>query len=99
MPVMQTPTGSIEFSDPNNVPEVFVNGPMNIINMGGLVQITFTTVRPSPDDLFKGSQAPEFRWTVVSRLLMPAELAQQLARTLGENLKAAQPPRAPVGHA
>ena len=31
MPVMQPPTGPIEVSDPNNVPETFVNGPFNIV--------------------------------------------------------------------
>jgi len=31
MPVLQPPSGPIEISDPNNVPELFVNGPFNII--------------------------------------------------------------------
>ena len=35
MPVMQPPKGPIEIVDPNNVPELFVNGPFNIINMEG----------------------------------------------------------------
>ena len=30
MPVMQQPTGPIEISDPNNVPEQFISGPFNI---------------------------------------------------------------------
>jgi hypothetical protein len=93
MPAMQPPTGPIEISDPNNVPELFINGPFNIINMGGMVQIAFTTVRPNANDLFRGSNAPEFRGTVACRLLMPAELAQQLVRTLADNLiKAADQP-------
>jgi hypothetical protein len=44
MPVMQPPTGPIEVSDPNNVPETFVNGPFNIVKGGGLVHLTFTTI-------------------------------------------------------
>ena len=35
MPVMQPPTGPIEVSDPNNVPETFVNGPFNIVKVEG----------------------------------------------------------------
>ena len=91
MPVMQAPTGPIEISDPNNVADLFVNGPFNVLNMGAMVQITFTTVRPNSNDLFSGKTTPEFRGTVACRLLMPAELAQQLVRTLADNLiKAAQ---------
>ena len=55
MPVMQPPTGPIEISDPKNVPETFVSGPFNIMNVGGMVHLTFTTARPNPNDLFKGS--------------------------------------------
>ena len=36
MPVMLPPTGPIEVSDPNNVPEIFVSGPFNIMNAGGI---------------------------------------------------------------
>jgi hypothetical protein len=93
MAIMKPPTGPIEISDPNNVPELFINGPFNIINLGSMVQITFTTVRPDANDLFNGNSAPDFRGTVACRLLMPAEMAQQLARTLVSNLiKAADQP-------
>jgi hypothetical protein len=86
MPVMQPPKGPIEIIDPNNVPELFVNGPFNIINMGGMVQITFTTMRPNANDLFSGKDAPAFRGTVACRLLMPAGLAEQLVRTVADTL-------------
>ena len=92
MPVMQPPTGPIEVSDPNNVPEVFVSGPFNIMNAGGIVHLTFTVARPNPDDLLKGSTTPEFQAIVACRLLMPVEMAQQLSRTLsGAVRNAAQP--------
>ena len=91
MPTMQPPTGPIEISDPNNLPETFVSGPFNIMNAGGMVHLTFTAARPNPNDLFKGSTTPEFQATVACRLLMPLEMAQQLARTLVEGLiKASQ---------
>jgi hypothetical protein len=86
MPVMQPPKGPIEIIDPNDVPELFVNGPFNIINMGGMVQITFTTMRPNANDLFNGKDAPAFRGTVACRLLMPAGLAEQLVRTVADTL-------------
>ena len=95
MPTMQPPTGPIEISDPNNVPETFVSGPFNVMNAGGMVHFTFTTARPNPNDIFKGSTTPEFQATVVCRLLMPMEMTQQLARTLVESLiKASQQTRA-----
>src|SRR5262249_12199109 len=95
MPVMQPPTGPIEISDPNNVPELFVSGPFNIMNVGGMVHITFTTARPNTNDVFKGSATPEFQATVVCRLLMPMEMAQHLTRTLADTvIKASQLTRA-----
>jgi hypothetical protein len=94
MPVMQPPTGPIEVTDPNNVPEQFVSGPFNIMNAGGMVHITLTTTRPNPNDLFRGSTTPEFQATVTCRLLMPMEMAEQLTRTLADTLiKATQASR------
>ena len=91
MPVMLPPTGPIEGSDPNNVSEIFVNGPFNIMNPGGMVLFTFTAARPNPNDLLKGSTTPEFQAIVACRLLMPLEMAQQLSRTLaGSVSKAAE---------
>ena len=75
MPTMQPPAGPIEISDPNNVPEIFVSGPFNIMNAGGRVHFTFS-------DLLKGSTTPEFQAIVACRLVMPLEMAQQLSRTL-----------------
>ena len=40
MPIMHPPTRPIEISDPNNVPEIFVHGPFNIMNAGGIVHFT-----------------------------------------------------------
>ena len=84
MPVMQSPTGPIEVSDPNNVAETFVNGPFNIVKGGGLAHLTFTAIRPNPGDLFKEGNTPGFQATVTCRLLMPVETAEQLSRTLAE---------------
>ena len=86
MPVTQPPAGRIEVSDPNNAPELFVSGPFNIMNAGGLVHVTFTTARPNANDMFHGNTAPQFQATVTCRLLMPLEMAQQLTRTLADAL-------------
>lgn len=96
MPIMQAPTGPVGVSDPNNLPELFVNGPFNIMHMAAMVQITFTTIRPDIGDVIAGNSAPKFGGVVASRILMPAELAQELVRALGQNLAAAGPV---AGHA
>ena len=90
MPVMLPPTGPIETSDPNNVPEIFVGGPFNIMNAGGIVHFTFTTARPNPKELLKGSTTPEFQAIVACRLVMPVEMAEQLTRTLADTLMKAK---------
>ena len=99
MPVLQPPSGPIEISDPNNVPELFINGPFDIINMGAMVQITLTTIRPNAKDLMSVSSSPKFGGIVACRLLMPTDMAQQLVRSLGENLISAARPTGPVGRA
>jgi hypothetical protein len=86
MPIMHPPTRPIEISDPNNVPEIFVHGPFNIMNAGGIVHFTFTAARPSPKELLNGSTAPEFHAIVACRLVMPLEMARQLSRTLAGSL-------------
>jgi hypothetical protein len=89
MPTMQPPTGPIEISDPNNVPEIFVSGPFNIMNAGGIVHFTFTAARPNPKELLEGSTTPEFQATVACRLVMPLAMAQQLSRTLAGSVSKA----------
>jgi hypothetical protein len=89
MPAMLPPTGPIEVSDPNNVSEIFVAGPFNIMNAGVVVHFTFTATRPNSNDLLKGSTTPEFRGVVACRLVMPLEMAQQLSRTLAGSVSKA----------
>ena len=61
MPAMLPPTGPIEVSDPNNVPEIFVSGAFNIMNAGGIVHFTFTTARQIPMILSKEVLRRSFR--------------------------------------
>jgi hypothetical protein len=82
---MQPPTGPIEISDPNNVPEIFVSGPFNIMNAGGIVHFTFTTARPNDNDVLKGSSV-EVSGNSSLPLVMPLDMAQKLSRTLASNV-------------
>ena len=66
-------------------------------HMGAMVQITLTTIRPNAKDLMSGSNSPKFGGVVACRLLMPTDMAQQLVRSLGENLISAARPTGPVG--
>jgi hypothetical protein len=40
-------------TDPDNIPEVFCDGQMNVAIRGNLATITFTHVRPDPTPMFK----------------------------------------------
>jgi hypothetical protein len=85
MPVMQPSTGPIEITDPNNVAEVLINGPFNIINNGGMVHITFTNVRPDDSDLFSGKNPPRLRGAVACRLLMPTGVANHACQSSAQH--------------
>jgi hypothetical protein len=100
MPPTPTPTGAVEISDPNNVAELIINGPFNVLNMGAMLQITFTTVRPDISEILKGSTAPKFYGVVAARLVMPREIAQGLIKALTESLaSSAMLPIEPMGRA
>jgi hypothetical protein len=99
MPVLQAPTGPVKISDPNHVPELFVNGPFNVIGMGPMVQIILTTVRPDTADMFKGNNNPKFRLIVSSRIIMPVEMAKQLAQAVGQSAAGPVPQPGPIGNA
>jgi hypothetical protein len=40
--------------DPDNVPETFCSGPVNVAHIGPLAILTFTTTRPEASDMFQG---------------------------------------------
>ena len=83
--------GHIEVSDPNNVTEIYANGPFNVMNSGPFVELTFTTVRPDISEIFARSQNPAIKATVAARILMPLSVAQNLARTLAQGLAVSGP--------
>ena len=61
MPAMQPPTGPIEVSDPNNVPELFVSGPFNVMSAGGMVQLPSQQHDQTPMIFSKGALRLSFR--------------------------------------
>jgi hypothetical protein len=96
MQTIEPPTTPIEISDPNNISETWVNGPFNIMNLGGTVLITFIVARPDVREIFAGQQTPTFKGTVAARIMMPIQMANELVRILGQNLATTGPV---AGHA
>ena len=92
MVTTKAPTGRVEISDPNNVPETLVNGPFNIVRMGAMISFTYTAVRPDATAIFAGDANPAYRGVVAARITMPTQMAEELLRTLGQTLGAIAPP-------
>jgi hypothetical protein len=84
---MQVPT-QIEFkvSDPNQVSDVFVNGPINLQIGPEVCMITFTKARPDIDKLMHGQTEAAVSAVVAIRLVLPTSVANQLHTMLGQGL-------------
>jgi len=91
MEVIHAPTGPVEISDPNNVPEIVATGPFNIMRMGAMVLFTFTVVRPDTNAVFAGSKNPPYEGVVAARILMPTQMAEELVGVLGQTLAVPAP--------
>jgi hypothetical protein len=96
MQTIEPPTTPIEISDPKNISETWVNGPFNIMNLGGTVLITFIVTRPDIEDIIARKQTPTFKGTVAARIMMPIQMAGELVRVLGQHLATTGPA---AGHA
>jgi hypothetical protein len=59
--------------DPETVPEIWVNGSVNISVTGPVATITFSHVRPNSADLFAGKQPATLNAVVRARIVMPME--------------------------
>jgi hypothetical protein len=73
-------------TDPQNVAEILVNGPVNLTVMGQFATMTFTTVRPNLNQAFKG-QAKDYSAVVTARVTMPLEMLAQLRTLLNSNVQ------------
>lgn len=72
--------------DPDNVPEKFANGPVNVNLTGAFATLTFTNVRPDLTQAFKG-EVKDFSAIVVTRLTMPTESLVQLRELLNRTIQ------------
>jgi hypothetical protein len=79
------------FTDPNGVPETYVNGPISLNIMGPCVTITFTVVRGDLEETMKGQSLTKLTATVAERLTMPLHAAAQLRAALNKLIQD-QPP-------
>jgi len=82
----------VHVSDPHHVPETLISGPVNIKRMGGFLLITLTSARENVSEVFAGKQKAEVEAIVVSRLLVPVELASQLPELINKSLGNSPPP-------
>jgi hypothetical protein len=79
-------------TDPDNIPEVFCDGQMNVAIRGNLATITFTHVRPDPTPMFKDGTA---RATARVVITVPNLIA--LRDLLDRVITAPQQPAPPAG--
>jgi hypothetical protein len=79
-------------TDPDNIPEVFCDGQMNVAIRGNLATITFTHVRPDPTPMFKDGTV---RATARVVITVPNLIA--LRDLLDRVITAPQQPAPPAG--
>jgi hypothetical protein len=79
-------------TDPDNIPEVFCDGQMNVAIRGNLATITFRHVRPDPTPMFKDGTV---RATARVVITVPNLIA--LRDLLNRVITAPQQPAPPAG--
>ncbi|MBI3758457.1 MAG: hypothetical protein HY269_01725 [Deltaproteobacteria bacterium] len=85
-------------TDPYEVKEMFVNGPMNCHITGPVAQLTFTHVRPEIADLFANKNPPKIDVVVMARIVLPVEQLAELRAMLNRLIKDASPPASGASH-
>jgi len=81
----------LTYIDPQHVMETLATGPCNAHISGNLMILTFTTIRPDPEQLFDDATKPNLTSVVVARLAIPLEGAPQVARIIIDLLTKASP--------
>jgi hypothetical protein len=84
--MQSTQINQFTVSDPNQVPDVFANGPINLQIGPEVSTITFTSVRPDIDKLMHGQTDPKAKAIVVNRVVVPNSIVAQLHTMLGQGL-------------
>jgi len=78
--------------DPDNIPETFAIGPLNIQVTGPVATLTFTHARNDIHDLMTGKQPPAMKAVVRARIVMPTETLGALRDMINQMISASAPP-------
>ena len=83
-------------TDPDNVPELFCDGPFNVSILGNLAFLTFTHVRPDATRLLRdGTVEPQS--VVRARIVITVENLTALRDLLNRVIQAPDTPAPPAG--
>jgi hypothetical protein len=82
-------------TDPDNVPEIFSDGQMNVAIRGNLATITFTHVRPDPTRMFKDGTISPIA-VVTARIVLTLPNLVALRDLLNRVITAPQEPAPPA---
>src|SRR5262245_41972295 len=77
--------------DPDNIPETFATGPLNIEVNGPIAILTFTHARNDIHDLMAGKQPPAMNAVVRARIVMPTKTLGALRDVINQIIGASAP--------
>jgi hypothetical protein len=72
--------------DPCNVQETVCNGPFNLAISGNLAFLTFTSVRPDPQEMMYGTGQPNLSAIITARLVLPVEMLKEIRNVIDQTL-------------
>jgi hypothetical protein len=91
MPRQPKPQAHPSVIDPDNVPETFATGPLNIEVTGPVAILTFTHTRNDVSDLMAGKQPSAMSAVVRARIVMPTEALGALRDVINQIIGASAP--------
>ena len=77
--------------DPDNIPETFATGPLNIEVTGPVAILTFTQARNDISDLMARKQPPAMSAVVRARIVMPTEALGALRDVINQMIDVSAP--------
>jgi hypothetical protein len=72
--------------DPNNIPDAYANGPINLSIRGPCGTLTFTNVRGDIAQLLAGQSSAKTYAVVTARVTLPLEALTELRNMLNQSL-------------
>src|SRR5262245_11013726 len=72
--------------DPNNVQEIYANGPINVNIIGPCATLTFTNIRPDIAQAIKGGEVKDHNAVVVARITIPVQGVVEIKNLLNQML-------------